>query len=166
MKPKLKLPKGVANQTGKNGFFPSGNFTYNDNFTASNLDYRWIAMRGPREEFITTVPKGGVRIQPFEANIKAIAPVSALFHRQQHASFEAAVTMNYVPGSGKDLAGIVCYQGEAFNYVFGITKKENDYYLVLAKNARERQAGPPRQGSIVPSTIIASTKVDVRKPIN
>ncbi len=165
LKPKLKLPQGVTNQTGKNGFFPSGNFTFTDNFTTANLDHRWIAMRGPREEFITTSPKGGVSIKPFEANIKAVAPVSALFHRQQHSSFEAVVTMNYIPGSGKDLAGIVCYQGEAFNYVFGVTKKDNDYYLVLAKNARERQAGPPRQGSVVPSTIIGSTKIDIKKPV-
>jgi alpha-N-arabinofuranosidase len=53
MKPKLKMPQGVQNQTGQNGFFPNGNFTYNDKLTDKNLDFRWIAMRGPRENFIT-----------------------------------------------------------------------------------------------------------------
>ena len=165
LKPAVKLPKGVTNQTGQNGFFPNGNFTYTDNFTAANLDYRWIAMRGPRDSFITAAPKGGIVIKPFAANIKALAPVSALFHRQQHSSFDAEVTLQYLPKTEKDLAGITCYQGEAFNYVFGITKKGEDYYLVLAKTARSRQAGPPRQGVAAETTIIASTKIDVKKPI-
>jgi xylan 1,4-beta-xylosidase len=166
MKPTLKLPKGVTNQTGQNGFFPNGNFTYNDNFTADNLDYRWIAMRGPRDSFITKVSGGGVAVKPFEANIKALAPVSALFHRQQHSSFDAEVSLKYIPQSEKDFAGITCYQGEAFNYVFGVTKKGADYYLVLAKNARARQAGPPRQGAApTPTEIIASTKIDIKKAL-
>ncbi|WP_131799213.1 glycoside hydrolase family 43 protein, partial [Chryseobacterium contaminans] len=61
MKPKLKMPQGVQNQTGQNGFFPNGNFTYNDKLTDKNLDFRWIAMRGPRENFIT-VTKNGVKV--------------------------------------------------------------------------------------------------------
>jgi alpha-N-arabinofuranosidase len=164
LKPKLKLPTGVTNQTGQNGFFPNGNFTFSDSFSSANLDYRWIAMRGPRDSFITKVA-GGISIKPFEANIKAMAPVSALFHRQQHSSFDAGVTIRYTPRSGKDLAGITCYQGEAFNYVFGITKKENEYYLVLAKTARERQAGPPRQGTPAITSVLASVKIDVKKAI-
>jgi len=153
MKPKLKMPGGVTNQTGKNGFFPNGNFTFSDNFSATSLDFRWIAMRGPREAFITNSPEGGVSIKPFEANINAQEPVSALFHKFQHNTFEVNVTMKYLPGSGKDLAGITCYQGEKFNYVFGVTKKENDDYLVLARTAKGT------------TTIIASTRVDITKPL-
>lgn len=164
LQPKLKLPGGVVNQTGMNRYFPNGNFTFTDSFTSPVPDYRWIAMRGPRDSFITNVP-GGISIKPFAANLKAMAPVSALFHRQQHSSFQAEVTMKYTPRSGNDFAGITCYQGEAFNYVFGITKKENDYYLVLAKTFRERQAGPARPGTPAITTIIASIKVDVKNPI-
>ncbi len=165
MKPAIKLPKGVSNQAGQNGFFPNGNFTYTDNFTAANLDYRWIAMRGTRDSFVTKLSGGGIAIKPFVANIKAVEPVSALFHRQQHSSFDVEVSMKYVPKNEKDLAGITCYQGEAFNYVFGITKKENEYYLVLAKTARARQGGPSRQAVPAQTTIIASTKIDVKTPI-
>ena len=58
LEPKLKMPKGVTeNKTGKEGFFPNGNFTFQDNFTATKLDYRWIGLRGPREKFITTSKK-------------------------------------------------------------------------------------------------------------
>ena len=133
VKPKLKMPEGIINQTGKNGFLPNGNFTFSDNFSGARPDYRWIAMRGPREVFIATFDKGGIGIKPFATNIKAQEPVSALFYRQQHAGFSATVTMRYRPKSEKDLAGITSYQGEKFHYVFGITKKGNTDYLVLAR---------------------------------
>ncbi|MDR6486559.1 alpha-N-arabinofuranosidase [Chryseobacterium vietnamense] len=152
MKPKLKLPAGVQNQNGQNGFFPNGNFTYNDKLTDKNFDYRWIAMRGPRENFIT-VTKNGVKVNPFTTNIKALAPVSALFHRLQHESFETSVTLDFKPKSEKELAGITCYQSETFNYVFGITKKNKDFYIVLERTKKGQ------------SKLIASEKIALSKPV-
>ncbi|MCS3869596.1 alpha-N-arabinofuranosidase [Chryseobacterium ginsenosidimutans] len=152
MKPKLKMPMGVKNQTNENGFFPNGNFTFNDNLKNSQLDYRWIAMRGARENFITTT-KNGLKINPFSTNIKAKAPVSALFQRQQHSSFEAMVSLDFKPKSKKDLAGITCYQSENFNYVFGITKKDKDFYIVLERTEK---------GS---STTVSSEKILMSKNI-
>jgi alpha-N-arabinofuranosidase len=152
MEPKLKMPKGVVNKTGTDGFFPNGNFTFTENFSSEKLDYRWIGMRGPREDFMI-VSNNSVYIQPFDKNIKAVAPVSSLFQRQMHKTFTATTTIKYTPGSEKDLAGLVCYQSERFNYVFGITQKGSDYYLLLERTNRGR------------SEIVASTKIDVTKPI-
>ncbi|QRA44566.1 glycoside hydrolase family 43 protein [Chryseobacterium cucumeris] len=152
MKPKLKMPQGVQNQTGQTGFFPNGNFTYNDKLTDKNLDFRWIAMRGPRENFITAT-KNGVKVNPFATNIKALAPVSALFHRLQHEDFETSVTLDFKPKSGKELAGITCYQSETFNYVFGITKKDKDFYIVLERTEKGQ------------SKLIASEKISLSKPV-
>ncbi|MGX5683296.1 glycoside hydrolase family 43 protein [Chryseobacterium cucumeris] len=152
MKPKLKMPQGVQNQTGQTGFFPNGNFTYNDKLTDKNLDFRWIAMRGPRESFIT-VTKNGVKVNPFATNIKALAPVSALFHRLQHEDFETSVTLDFKPKSEKELAGITCYQSETFNYVFGITKKDKDFYIVLERTEKGQ------------SKLIASEKISLSKPV-
>ncbi len=152
MKPKLKLPAGVQNQNGQNGFLPNGNFTYADKLTDKNLDYRWIAMRGPRESFIT-VTKNGVKVNPFATNIKALAPVSALFHRLQHESFETSVTLDFKPKSEKELAGITCYQSETFHYVFGITKKDKDFYIVLERTEKGQ------------SKLIASEKISLSKPV-
>lgn len=150
--PKLKMPKGVVNKTGKEGFFPNGNFTFTENFTSGKLDYRWIGMRGPREDFMT-VSNNSLYIQPFDKNIKAVAPISSLFKRQMHKTFTATTTINYTPETEKDLAGLVCYQSERFNFVFGITKKGRDYYLLLERTFRGK------------SEIVASTKIDVKKPI-
>ncbi len=159
LEPKLKMPKGVTeNKSGKDGFFPNGNLTFSDDFTSEKPDYRWIGLRGPREEFIST-SKMGLRIKPFEANIKEVKPTSTLFYRQMHNSFSYTVTMDYKPESEKDLAGIVAFQSERFNYVFGITKKGADYYLLL-----ERTQGKFRSREVT-STILASSKIDISKPV-
>jgi xylan 1,4-beta-xylosidase len=152
MEPKLKMPNGVENKTGKDGFFPNGNFIFEENFTSNTLDYRWIGLRGPRESFIS-VTKKGLQINPFPVNIKELKPTSTLFYRQQHNSFTFATTIDYKPASEKDLAGITCLQNERFNYVFGITKKGNDTYILLERTEKGK------------SIIIASTKIDIKKPL-
>jgi alpha-N-arabinofuranosidase len=160
MEPKLKMPKGVTeNKTGQDGFFPNGNFTFSDDFTSGKLDYRWIGLRGPREDFILAT-KNGLQIKPFQANIKEVKPTSTLFYRQMHKTFLFAATIDYKPETEKDLAGIVALQSERFNYVFGITKKGADYYLLL-----ERTQGKFRSREVT-STILASTKIDISKPVH
>jgi alpha-N-arabinofuranosidase len=151
--PKLKMPEGVENKTNQEGYFPNGNFTFTEKFESEKLDYRWIGMRGPRENFISISDKG-LQINPFEKNNKDVAPISSLFQRQMHKTFTATTVMNYTPESENDLAGMVCYQSERFNYVFGVTKKGNDHYLLLQRTHRGE------------SEIVASTKIDVKKPIH
>lgn len=159
LEPKLKMPQGVTqNKTGQDGFFPNGNFTFKDNFTSGKLDYRWIGLRGPRENFINVTNKG-LQINPFDINIKEVKPTSTLFYRQQHNNFSLTTTIDYKPKSDKDLAGVVALQNEGSNYVFGITLKDKDYYLVLQKNQRKTRETP------INSTIVASTKIDLKKPV-
>jgi xylan 1,4-beta-xylosidase len=153
MKPKLKMPNGVENKTGKDGFFPNGNFTFTENFTSEKLDYRWIGLRGPREHFISIVKKG-LQISPFSVNIKELKPTSTLFYRQQHNNFSFETTLEYKPNSEKDLAGIVCLQNEHFNYVFGVTKKGKDTYVLLERTENGQ------------SEIVASAKIESKGVMN
>jgi len=88
-----------------------------------------------------------------ETNIKALAPISSLFHRLQHEDFETSVTLDYKPKSEKELAGITLYQSETFNYVFGITKKDKDFYIVLERTEKGQ------------SKLIASEKISLSKPV-
>jgi xylan 1,4-beta-xylosidase len=153
LEPKLKMPEGVVNKTGTEGFFPNGNFTFTEEFTSEDLDYRWVGMRGPREDFMTIV-ENGMQVQPYNTNIKAVAPISTLFQRQMHDTFTATATLHYTPGSQNDLAGLVCYQSENFNYVFGVTKKNDDHYLLLQRTERGE------------SIIIESVRIDTADPIH
>lgn len=152
LEPKLKMPKGVENKTGKDGFFPNGNFTFTDNFTSEKLDYRWIGLRGPREAFVSFTKKG-LLIKPFQTNIKEVKPTSTLFYRQQHSSFSFSTTLSYTPASEKELAGITCLQSEKFNYVFGITKKANSYYILLERTEKGK------------SKVLSSSKIELSKSI-
>ena len=68
--------------------------------------------------------------------------------------------MEYQPGSEMDLAGIVCLQNEGSNYVFGITKKGEEYILLLERNQRKG-----RGDAGITSEIVASCTVDVAHPI-
>jgi len=135
MEPKLEMPKGVENKTGEAGFFPNGNFTYEEDFSSDILDYRWIGLRGPREAFAAQTKKG-LEINPFKTQITELKPTSTLFYRQQHKTFSFTTSLNYEPKSENDLAGITCLQNEGFNYVFGITKKGKDDYLVLQRTEK------------------------------
>ena len=152
LEPKIKMPKGVTNKTGQDGFFPNGNFTFTEEFKSEKLDYRWIGLRGPREDFMS-ITKKGLEINPFAATIKEVKPTSTLFHRQMHKTFSFTTTMDYKPGAEKDLAGLTCVQSEKFNYVFGLTKKGNDYYILLERTEKGV------------SKILASQKVDIKGPI-
>ena len=67
--------------------------------------------------------------------------------------------MNYKPESEKDMAGVVAMQNESYNYIFGITKNGDDYYLLLERNER------PRRSRETNSTIIGSTKIDISNPV-
>lgn len=159
LEPKLKMPAGIKeNKTGKEGFFPNGNFTFTDDFTSEKLDYRWIGLRGPREDFVS-VSKNGLEINPFATNLKEVKPTSTLFHRQMHNTFTTAVTMNYKPASEKELAGIVALQSESFHYIFGVTRKGDDYYLLLERTQRKFRSRD------VESKIVASTKIDLSQPV-
>lgn len=135
MEPTLKMPEGVVNKTGQDGFFPNGNFTYTEDFSGESLDYRWIGLRGPREDFIKQTKKG-LQITPFDVNIKEVKPTSTLFYRQQHNTFSFTANMDYKPKSESDLAGITALQNEGFNFVFGVTKNDKKYYLVLKKTEK------------------------------
>lgn len=152
MRPKLKVPKGTERKWEQGGYFQNGNFTFNEDFSKDTLDFRWIGVRGPREEFIAKT-KDGLSIRPSERNIKSNKVTSTLFHRQQHNAFEAAFTLKYAPRSANDMAGLVCYQSERFNYVFGITRKGTEDFLVLAKTNKGE------------TTVVASVKIDTGKPI-
>lgn len=149
IEPKLKMPEGVKNNTGKGDYFPNGNFTYTEDFSSEHLDYRWIGLRGPREDFIEITNKG-LKINPFDVNIKEVKPTSTLFHRQQHKDFMFTTTMSYKPKSENDLAGLTAVQSETFNYVFGITRKNKKYYLVLERT---------EEGS---SEILASKEIELK----
>lgn len=152
MEPTLKMPSGIENKTGMNGYLPNGNFTFREEFSSKIPDFRWIALRGPREEFMNITGKG-LQITPFATHIKEVKPTSTLFYRQQHNHFTATVTMEYKPKAENELAGITCYQNERYNYVFGVTKKDKGYVLVLERTEKGQ------------STLLGEVSIQAEHPV-
>ena len=135
MQPKIKLLNGVDYDPNKPGIFPNGNFTFSEYFCTPKLDYKWVSLRGPREDFIE-IGENGLTITPFDVNIREAKPTSTLYLRQQHKSFRFTTTMKYQPASEKDMAGIVCLQSERFHYLFGVTRSNGKPVLVLQRTSR------------------------------
>ncbi len=158
---KYQMPRGVRNLTGKKGFFPNGNFTFKDDFKGKTFDMTWVGMRGPIADFAEKV-NGGVKISPFETTVKDARPNSIMFRRQQHNSFTATTSLTYTPESEKDLAGLVCYQSEDFCYTFGVTKKDNSYYILLERTEASKNAEGKKERQ---STIIACEKISLKQPL-
>ena len=105
---------------------------------------------GPREKFISTT-KTGLKILPFETNLKEVKPTSTLFHRQQHSDFSVSVNLDYKPKSDKECAGMTFYQSEKFHYLFGMTKRDKEYVIFLERVENGK------------STIVASEVIDTKQ---
>ncbi len=113
------------------------------------MNWSTISVRG-----FSAITNKGLVVNPFDSSIKEVKPTSTLFYSQKHSNFTTTVTINFPPKSEKELAGITCLQSESFKYVFGITKKDEDFYLLLERTEK---------GS---SKIVASTKIDLKNPIS
>lgn len=163
---KIKVA-GTENKRSNGEFFPAGNWTFEEKFDKWPLDYRWIAMRGPREEFIVNA-KNGIVINPMANRITDVAPISALFHRQQHSWFTAETQMIYAPKTPTAEAGVCLYQGEKFNYTFVVALNGKDTVIRLVKTQAPR--GNMNTGDAnnrkAQSTIIAEEKINAKLPVN
>ena len=130
--PTLPLPAGVTNKTGQDGFHPNGNWTYTTNF--AEVDQNWIMLRTPDSLFYTL--ENGLVMDKKPVGFREAKKPAMLGYRQQHQTFEAETTLKFEPQTEEDLAGIVCFQDENFNYIFGITLLDGVRSVVLEKTVR------------------------------
>ena len=157
---------GTINKRNEAGYFPSGNWTFTDKFNAWPLDMRWLAMRGPREEFITKA-KDGLCIVPMANKITDVAPISALFHRQQHSAYTVETTLNFIPKTATDEAGLCLYQSEKFNYTFVIALNGKQPVIRLVKTEAPRGSANTGDAhtSKAASTVIAEQNIEAKKAV-
>lgn len=147
------------------------NWTFSDDFQTWPLDNRWIAMRGPREQFIAKSANKkmpGLVINPSANKITDVAPLSALFHRQQHINYTAETTVTSPRGDWKGQTGMCLYQGEKYNYVFAVTKK--DKLTVLQIIRTEAKRGSANTGdankNMARSTVLAEEAIQPKQPVS
>jgi alpha-N-arabinofuranosidase len=98
----------------------SGNFRWRDDFSAKQLGPEWSMVRTPRGAPWFSLD-GKLVLAPTEQSIYGTGNPAFLGRRQQHTCFEAETEMRFTPKTRNGIAGMVCYQNEANNFVFGKT---------------------------------------------
>jgi len=114
----------------------SGNFEWTDNFDTDKLDMRWNFIRTPREKCYE-LRNNQLELIPFNRSIKEMVNPSFVGIRQKHINFEAVTEIVFSPQSNTDIAGMVCFQNEKYNFIFGITRYNDKPIVLLERNSGE-----------------------------
>jgi alpha-N-arabinofuranosidase len=141
----VMLPKGesVPYVVGKQGLAPrrdvdKGNFSYRDDFSGEQLNDRWIFIRNPRSAW-WSIAAGGLRLSPNGCSIYEPANPAFIGARQQHLCFEVQAELKYRPKTANNIAGLVCYQNERYNFALGKTLNAEGKACVVLDEARSGQ---------------------------
>lgn len=134
----LPVPTVVDKQipgTQKNNYI-TGNFTWRDNFNSDILSYEWSFIRTPKEKW-WTLTNNTLVLDVLPQSIYSIDNPVFIGRRQQHLIFEIETELIFTPQTDNELAGLVCYQNEAFNFVFGISSIAGKNIILLYRSEKE-----------------------------
>lgn len=113
--------------------YHTGNFIWRDNFTSKNLSDEWLFIRTPTEQW-WNLTNEQLEIHPINKNIFEVVQPAFIGRRQQHLCFEAETELNFSPSNEKEIAGLVCYQNESHNFVFGKTLKNGKLIIIVDRS--------------------------------
>jgi beta-xylosidase len=112
-----------------------GNFTWKDDFDGEKLGDRYVMLRTPSDDKWWKIANGTLTLRSTRSTIYEPAQPAFTGIRQQHLTFSAQAKMDFSPDNEGDMAGLVCYQREKHNFVFGKTTDGNGTYYLVLKSA-------------------------------
>ncbi len=119
----------------------AGNFTVRDDFSSPRLAPYWTFVRTPRAPFYDLSSHSGwLTLAAGQAPLGAHAHLSFVGRRQQHLNASASTAMLYAPQQQGDVAGLVAFESDDFNYLLGVTKANGRRVVELVK--RDGRASP------------------------
>jgi alpha-N-arabinofuranosidase len=118
--------------------FNNGNFTYTEDFNKAKLDYSWVFIRTPEQQF-HSIKKGKLIVEPLPISIEEQKTPAAVVRRLKHTNFTIETQMDYVPKSANDFAGVTLFQNEKFQLLFGKTIVDQKVVLTIYRIAKEKQ---------------------------
>jgi alpha-N-arabinofuranosidase len=139
----VKKPLGMSAASGRSmnaaHFINAGNFRWRDDFSSKKLGFEWAMARSP-----TWIPRGEpwfrldnkLILTVTDESIDGAGNPAFLGRRQQHACFEAETEMLYTPKDRDEIAGVVCFQNETHNFVFGKTVQDGRRVITLTRASR------------------------------
>lgn len=119
----------------------AGNFIVHDDFSSPALAQYWTFVRTPRKTFydLSSHP-GWLTLYPGHVSLGARAPLSFIGRRQQHLNASASTAMVFAPGKPGDVAGLVAFETDDFNYLLGVTLANGRRVVEVVK--RDGRASP------------------------
>lgn len=143
--------------------FFTGNFTWIDQFDSDKLDLKWMFIRNPRGDW-WKLGSNSLTLDLLDKNIYEIDNPAFIGRRQQHLAFEAKTEMTFMPQNEHELAGVVCYQKETNNIVFGKTLEDGNVVLVVTQTQNNEKSTIsytiPDKYKLAPITLKVLAKTD------
>lgn len=116
----------------------TGNFSWKDNFASDKLAMRWLHIRTPQQQK-WQLTANGLHLTPDSVSIYSQGNPAFIGYRQQHTDFTVTTHLSFNPKNENNLAGLVCYQNELFNIVFGKTVHNGKEHLVVIRTTNGTQ---------------------------
>jgi alpha-N-arabinofuranosidase len=116
----------------------NGNFEYKQEFNDTKLDYSWINIRTPEQEFYS-IEKGKLKIKPLPISIEGQKSPAAVVRRQKHNNFSVETQMEFTPKTENDFAGLTLFQNERFQFLFGKTIVNGKVVLNVYRMAKDKK---------------------------
>lgn len=122
----------------------SGNFTFTDNFDEKKLDYRWIFLRTPKEQWYN-LSKGELTMELRQTTVTQKENPSFIGHRQQHLKGQASTSLTFTPISENEKAGLIIFQNENHYYFICQSYKNNEPVIELYQGPGKGNEGKPAE---------------------
>lgn len=116
----------------------TGNFTWRDDFEKEVLNNEWVFIRTPKDDW-WNMNEGKLVLNPIEKSIYEIDNPAFIGRRQQHLIFEAETELSFNPAAENAVAGLVCYQNEAHNFVLGKTTEGGQSLIILNRSEKDTE---------------------------
>ena len=108
----LRSDMGVSGQVPR-----GGNVLFRDDFSGSSLGAGWLFLRTPRESWHSLSERAGfltMRVRPETCD--GPGNPSFLGHRQQHTNGYASLSLDFLPETENEKAGLLLFQSERHYY--------------------------------------------------
>lgn len=112
----------------------TGNFSWQDDFSASTLDLQWNTLRKFEQSWLS-FNNQQLSLTP-GVSLSSFDQPAFIGRRQQHMHFEASTQLQVPAATANQAsAGIVAFQNETYHYYMGVRSKADGKELFLEKAA-------------------------------
>jgi len=105
-------------------------------FNQKKLPLEWLALRTSEEKTWSLSERPGfLRLFALAATLRDVKPVGFLCRRQQHINWKISSSIEFVPASGNESAGLALFRDEDFLYRFEICLQGGTRSVRLVRSA-------------------------------